>query len=298
MLPARATGLGMLAGVMMGVVWSCSSVDTEFSAKQVAAAPAPPAIPERPGLQLDLGPNVAMDLVLIPAGEFMMGSGDSPAELARLDGAEGKSFKDEYPQHRVRITHPFYMGVQEVTGVQFVMVMAPERMDGTREFTREAFKPLETVSWAMAVEFCRRLSVKTGREVRLPTEAEWEYACRAGSTTRFFFGDDDNQLSTYAWYWANSGHRKREWPRKSNPWGLYSMHGNVAEWCRDWYDEDYYDRSPEEDPVNTTPGKYRVIRGGSVLSDPVMCRSASRSRAEPSSEPYKTSFRVVVPAGP
>jgi formylglycine-generating enzyme required for sulfatase activity len=147
--------------------------------------------------------------------------------------------------------------------------------------------PVENVSWDDALEFCRKLSElpeekAAGRTYRLPSEAQWEYACRAGSTTNYCFGDDEAQLGNYAWYDKNSGGTTHPVDgKKPNAWGLYDMHGNVWEWCEDRYDAGYYSGSPMDDPVGPSGGVNRVFRGGS-WSDPAgYCRSANRGYAMP-----------------
>jgi len=216
-------------------------------------------------LTLDLGKGVTMKLVLIRPGKFMMGSPDSE------QGRQG----DEGPQHEVVITKPFYMGVTEVTQAQYEAVMGtnPSKFKGPTN-------PVDSVTWDEAVEFCRRLSEKTGKTVRLPTEAEWEYACRAGTKTRFSFGDSDSVLGDYAWYKSNSGGKTNPvGQKKPNPWGLYDMHGNVWEWCADWYGD--YPKGAVTDPQGPAAGTSRVLRGGSLLYDPKYFRSASRIRLTP-----------------
>jgi formylglycine-generating enzyme required for sulfatase activity len=198
-------------------------------------------------LTLDLGKGVLMKLVLIRPGKFMMGSPDSE---------EGHK-ADEGPQHQVTISKPFYMGVTEVTQAQFEAVMGtnPSKFKGPTN-------PVESVTWDEAVEFCRRLSEKTGKTFRLPTEAEWEYACRAGTKTRFSFGDSESVLGDYAWCTSNSGGKTHPvGQKKPNAWGLYDMHGNVWEWCADWFGD--YSSGSSTDPQGPGSGGSRVLRGGS-----------------------------------
>ena len=138
-----------------------------------------------------------------------------------------------------------------------------------------------------------------GATCRLPTEAEWEYACRAGSTGKYCFGDNDRTLRDYAWC-ATSSRPLKTRPvgqRKPNAWGLYDMHGNVCEWCQDWYHEDYYKRSLEHDPKGPAIGNYGVVRGGSWISVPSNCRSAYRRRTTPTNHPSNFGFRVVLRGG-
>ena len=248
---------------------------------------------------LDLGNNVKMRLVLIPAGKFMMGS---PATEAGRGGDEG-------PQHEVTISKPFYMGVLEVTQEQYEAVMGvnPSSFKGAKN-------PVENVSWDDAVEFCKKLSARTGKTVRLPTEAQWEYACRAGTITAFHTGDalkpgqanaDFTQPSNpgvldriMAWLGMSSAKKTLQTtPAGSfspNGFGLYDMHGNVWEWCSDWYGEDYYANSPKTDPRGPDSGSCRVLRGGSWCSDPLYCRSAFRLRSSPDDRDFNVGFRVAV----
>jgi len=238
---------------------------------------------------LDCGNGVKMTLVYIPAGEFLMGS--PAAEKDRDD--------DEGPQHRVRITRGFHMAVHEVTHEQYEAVMGenPSHFKG-------ANLPVEQVSWNDAVEFCKRLSAKWGKTVRLPTEAEWEYACRAGTTTPFYFGEtiSTNQANYDGDFVYGSGQkgedRQKTMPVGSfppNAFGLHDMHGNVWEWCGDWYDSGYYRKSPPSDPQGPETGESRVIRSGSWSGSPNFCRSADRAWLDPSLPYLITGFRVMAP---
>ncbi|MCY2928851.1 MAG: formylglycine-generating enzyme family protein [Planctomycetota bacterium] len=230
-------------------------------------------------LTLDLGNKVTMKLVLTPAGTFMMGSPES--EKDRL--------ADEGPQHEVIISKAFYMGACEVTQEQYQAVMGknPSRFKGAKN-------PVEQILWDDAVEFCKALSAKTGKTVRLPTEAQWEYACRAGSKTRFGYGDEDAALGENAWYRRNSGGTTHPvGQKKPNAWGLYDMHGNVWEWCSDWY-ADSYANAGNRDPQGVDSGANRVLRGGSWFNDPRICRSADRRRLSPGIRCDHFGFRVAV----
>ncbi len=230
--------------------------------------------------------SVGMKLVEIPAGEFMMGSPDSDSD------ADSR----EKPQHRVRITKSFYLGATEVTQGQYEKVIGrnPSRH---KELGPDA--PVESVSWTDAQEFCRKLSElaeekEAGRRYRLPTEAEWEYACRAGSTTKWCFGDDESRLDDYAWYHKNSDRKTHQvGQKKANAWGLYDMHGNVYEWCEDWYDGKYYADSPTDDPTGPPGGSDRVDRGGSWHCVARVCRSAHRDYDAPGLRYNGFGFRVV-----
>jgi len=249
-------------------------------------------------LTLNLGKGVTIKLALIPAGKFMMGT---PA-------GEKDRRNDEGPQREVTISKPFYMGIYEVTQEQYEQVMGtnPSKYKGKQN-------PVLDVSWSDALEFCRKLSQNTGKTVRLPTEAEWEHACRAGTKTRFSFGDDAVDLHNYGNYcdksntahcaWQdkahNDGHDK-EAPVgsfKPNAFGLYDMHGNAWEWCADWYDGKYYANANNRDPAGPDSGTQRVLRGGGCNDDPRNCRSACRGRYFPDFRGLFQGFRVVVVPG-
>jgi len=209
---------------------------------------------------------------LIPAGEFMMGS--PPSERDR-DPSEG-------PRHRVRITKPFYLGKYEVTQEEWQRVMGNNPPDCKSAGGRAA---VAEVSWNDCREFCRKLCELEGvpeGTYRLPTEAEWEYACRAGTETAYYFGDSSSELGRYAWYaWYDVDSPLRVGQKKPNAFGLYDMHGNVWEWCQDWYDWGYYKNSPEADPQGPVSGGLRIFRGGCWDGDAEDCRSARRSRCVP-----------------
>jgi formylglycine-generating enzyme required for sulfatase activity len=225
----------------------------------------------------DITNLLGMTLKLIPAGEFLMGS--PPTEKDR---------ESDEQQHRVRITQPFYMGTTEVTQGQWRAVMKTTPWKGWVFAKEGSDYPATAVSWEDAIEFCQRLSATESRTYRLPTEAEWEYACRAGSMTAYCFGDDAASLTDYAWFDENAGnvneqyaHRVRQ--KRANAYGLFDMHGNVWEWCSDRYEADYYGKSRSSAPPGATTGSSRVLRGGSWLFAPQYCRSANRDGDSPSS---------------
>ncbi|MCD4824941.1 MAG: formylglycine-generating enzyme family protein [Phycisphaerae bacterium] len=249
-------------------------------------------------ITLDLAPGVTMKLAHIPAGTFMMGSKDSTEEVAKKGRAKVDWCKDEGPQRLVTITKPFYMGIYEVTQEQYQAIMGknPSHFKGAKN-------PVEKVSWNDAVSFCKALSRKTGKMVRLPTEAEWEYACRAGTTTPFNTGStiSTNQANYDGDYTYGNGRKCVDRGKtisvgsfKPNAWGLYDMHGNVWEWCRDWYKVSYANANTR-DPQGPNSGTYRVLRGGSWISSPRLCRSASRNWFTPGGTffHYGFGFRVV-----
>jgi formylglycine-generating enzyme required for sulfatase activity len=225
--------------------------------------------------------SIGMKLRLIPAGEFTMGSPETESVRA----------SDE-TQHRVSITKPFYLGVTEVTQEQYQKVMGtnPSEFKGPQN-------PVERVDWNDAVEFCGKLSAmpaeKTaGHVYRLPTEAEWEYACHSGTTTAYGFGGDASRLGDHGWFKGNSDsgtHPVGE--KKPNAWGLYDMHGNVFEWCQDRYGD--YPSGSATDPTGATSGSYRVGRGGGWPSRVWNCRSASRYGDAPERRDSGLGFRVL-----
>jgi formylglycine-generating enzyme required for sulfatase activity/predicted Ser/Thr protein kinase len=223
--------------------------------------------------------SIGMELVYITPGSFMMGS----------PTGEAKRWNDEQ-QHRVMLTEGFYMGVTEVTQAQWTAVMSTNP-----SYFKGDDRPVEKVNWHDAVAFCEELSRREGRRYRLPTEAQWEYACRAGSTTAFSFGNNESDLGQYGWYGSNSGEQTHPVAQKKpNGWGLHDMHGNVWEWCQDWYDDDYYQRSPEQDPINTQTNTDRVLRGGSWNDLPRGCRSAFRGRFSPDARIGNLGLRVCL----
>jgi formylglycine-generating enzyme required for sulfatase activity len=222
--------------------------------------------------------SIGLELKKLPAGKFVMGEGSVA--------------------HEVTLTRPFYLGVYEVTQAQYEQVMGvnPSKNKGAQN-------PVDSVSWEDAVEFCRRLSElpeekAAGRVYRLPTEAEWEYACRAGTTTKFSIGDDTSTLGEYAWIISNSGGRTHPvGEKKPNAWAFYDMHGNVWEWCADWYvDFSYVDylKDAVSNPVGPFTGSQRVFRGGSWDSRAADCRSASRASFSPSVGFDHCGFRVAL----
>jgi len=217
--------------------------------------------------------KTGVEMVLVPAGSFEMG--------------DKKGKKDEQPAHSVTLS-AFYMDKYEVVQKDFEKMtgMNPSKFGGDGQ-------PVEQIRWFEAIEYCNERSRREGLEpcydletgacnfeangYRLPTEAEWEYACRAGTKTRYFFGDSPGKLKFYAWYKKNSG--KRAHPvgkRKPNDWGLYDMAGNLREWCNDWYAADYYAQSPKQDPRGPAEGTKRVLRGGCWATREDTCTSAVR----------------------
>ena len=203
---------------------------------------------------------------------------------------------DKDDKHEVTLTKPFMLGMYEVTQFQYEQVMGKNPSTFKR-----SNNPVEHVSWANAVEFCRKLSElpaekAAGRVYRLPTEAEWEYACRAGTTTEYSFGNRP-ALFAHAWFDGNSKDTTHPVGGKNrNAWGLYDMHGNVSEWCQDWYGD--YRSGTGVDPTGAAPGSYRVIRGGSYRDPAELYQSAYRYWFTPSARFYFLGFRVCLsPSG-
>ena len=215
---------------------------------------------------------------LIPAGRFLMGS-----------AVETMTRPDELPRHEVFISKPFWFGVTEVTQAQWTRVMGenPSRFKDDK-----GLRPVEQVTFAEVAEFLKKLNEQDKTLFhRLPTEAEWEYACRAGTSSQYSYGDDPKELIKYAWYVGSAGFRTQPTGlKKANPWGLHDIHGNVWELCSDWYADGYYGDSPPKDPPGPKKGRSRVIRGGCFLDGPVTLRSAHRATFRKS---FRTGFRVV-----
>lgn len=236
--------------------------------------------------------SIGMELVLIPPGTFRMGSPGSE---------EGR--KDNEAQVDVTLTKPFYLGREEVTQRQWRAVMgtSPWKVRKGSEYVREGDQyPAIFVSWDDAQEFCRKLSEKEEAKYRLPSEAEWEYACRAGTVTRFCFGDGESELGRFAWFAANAWKAGEQYAHEAgltqpNPFELHDMHGNVREWCQDVYVEELPGGT---DPLVSVGSERRVFRGGDWGLKGVYCRSACRLAVAPSTRNYFFGFRVARNAGP
>jgi sulfatase modifying factor 1 len=295
------------------------------------------------GLKIPVDPtnSIGMKLVVVPAGEFFMGS--APLQIHQVRRGDPTFRKEwgrqEQPQHHVQVSRPFLLGTYEVTRGQFrefvrsTQYVTDAQRDGkggmgfdaaTGEFKQDPHfnwqnpgfvqsddQPVVNVSWNDAIAFCQWLSGKEKLVYRLPSEAEWEYACRAGTTTLYSYGDDPEGLST-AGNVADSTAREKfsKWTGISgrdghvftapvgsfrpNAFGLFDMHGNVWEWCRDWFEESYYAKAPEKDPTGPATGTVRVFRGGSWYDAASLCRSAFRYWDVPTYRDYFLGFRVAV----
>ena len=226
----------------------------------------------------EIANGIGMKLVLIPAGTFTMGE---------------VRWRESDTPHEVTISKSYYLDVCEVTQIDYERVMGsnPSKFNGAKN-------PVETVNWEDAVSFCKKLSARpeekaAGREYRLPTEAEWEYACRAGSTTSYGFGETAELLGEYAWYNQNAGNKTHPvGEKKPNRWGLHDMHGNVWEWCQDVYEP--YPSGAVTDPQGPNSGSDRVFRGGSWIGDAGRSRSAHRGGSNPSGRDFSNGFRVAL----
>lgn len=238
--------------------WSPDFV-TFLSLPKIITSPKPQS--RQKNFTEDLGNGIKLEMIAIPGGSFLMGSED---------------FDNTKPVHRVTLSQ-FHIGKYQITQAQWQAVMKtnPSHFKGDN-------LPVENVSWTDASEFCRKLSEKTGKEFRLPTEAEWEYACLAGSTGKYCFGDDEALLKDYAWFGEDwqKGSTHPVGQKKPNNWGLHDMHGNVWEWCQDWYDADFYAELAKQgeavNPQGLTNGNNRVLRGGTWALSQTFSRAAYR----------------------
>jgi formylglycine-generating enzyme required for sulfatase activity len=237
--------------------------------------------------------GIGMVLVPIPSGEFQMGSPEPKSKKGRFE-------KSEAPQHRVKITKPFFLSVCEVTQQQYEEVMGARPWEGKPLVEEGPNYAATYVGWKDAVEFCKKLSERENVQYRLPSEAEWEYACRAGTTEAFSFDRKNADLTDYAWIDQNAYKDGEQYPHRvgqklPNPWVLYDMHGNVCEWCQDWYAG--YDGKQKQavDPTGPKKGRVRVWRGGNFADAGGNARSASRlSYGRVGYRPdFAAGFRVV-----
>lgn len=254
------------------------------------------------GVPVELTNSIGMKFMLIPPGEFDMGS--TEAEVAKLlEQARTQESPEWYvqhlsaepPKHRVRIAKPFYLGVYEVNQAQYEQAVG----SNPSQFKGDPNRPVEKVDWFEASAFCRKLGElpperAAGSVYRLPTEAEWEYACRAGTTTSWYSGDDERALKEHGWYNDNAGNKTESVGQKlPNAWGLCDLHGNVWEWCQDWMS--YYATSPVQDPAGAATGTERIYRGGSWRLGAELCRASYRNWNEPGYRCNFLGFRVARP---
>jgi uncharacterized protein (TIGR02996 family) len=248
-----------------------------------------PCVPQR---TIRLGKNLGMTFTWIPPGTFLMGS---PAQEPNRNNDE--------TQHQVTLTKGYYLGIHPVTQAQWQAVMGevlPVGIGGWENFHGENL-PVEVEYWDGCQDFCTKLGERTGTPFRLPTEAEWEHACRAGTTTPFWCGEtlspaQANHFGPYGPIEAGASPRKttavETFP--PNPWGLFDMHSNVWEWCQDYYDREFYRNTNTKDPVNRNEAhRWHVLRGGSLTSYSSHCRSANRQGDDAAAHGHYTGLRVV-----
>ncbi len=273
------SGAGLAVIILAAAIYVATKTNTTISPSSFDSAGNSHSLPS-PGEEFTENLNgVKLVMIRVPGGEFLMGSPDN----------ESGRDSDEGPQHRVKLS-PFSIGKYEVTQAQWKAVMGgdnPSRFKGDD-------LPVESVSWNDIREFLN----KTGNRFRLPTEAEWEYAARAGSTTSYSFGNDAGQLGDFGWFYGNSGNQAHPvGQKKPNRFGLFDMHGNVWEWCSDWYAKDYYAECQRQgvvtDPGGPSSGSSRVFRGGSWSLNAVYCRSADRDYGAPGNRGDHVGFRLV-----
>jgi formylglycine-generating enzyme required for sulfatase activity len=231
--------------------------------------------------------SIGMKFNEIPAGTFLMGSPKTE-----------KDREDNETQHAVTISKSFYMQTTEVTQGQWKAVMGTEPWKGEDDVKEGSNYPATYVSSDEALAYCKKLSEKEGKKYRLPTEAEWEYACRAGTKTTWSFGNDEKVLGDYAWYAKNAYYADEQYAhqvglKKPNPFGLFDMHGNVRNWCHDFYGKDYYKQSPAKDPTGPASGSFRVLRGGAVANHTRGTCSAVRLRSVAVGSNGDFGFRLV-----
>ncbi len=284
------------------------------------------------GLEVEYTNSIGMKFALIPPCEFTMGSTPAEIEEALKTAGDNRQWQDvirsEGPQHKTILTQPFYLGLNEVTQADYEKVMgknpswfAPTGYGKDQVAGLDTTNhPVESLSWNDAAEFCAKLSqqehlkpfyVRDGETVkmldgtgyRLPTEAEWEFACRAGTITKYCLGDQDLDLAQSGWFLANSGSRTNAVGElKANPFGLHDMHGNVWEWIQDWWEPNYYrqfQEKPALDPNGPSSTRsQRVLRGGCWRSTATYCRASERYSLVPGPSGYNIGLRVSRVAGP
>lgn len=253
-------------------------ITTKKPAKKMASDPLKSKTSKSPKLPDKLVSKSGMEFQLIGATKFQMGS-------------DNQSSRKTNPRFQAEITKPFYIGKFEVTQRQWIALMGsnPSRF---KECGQDC--PVESVSWEEVQEFVKKLNGKEGRDVfRLPTEAEWELAAGGGNSTEYHFGDNHQDLNTYAWYDGNSvGGTAKVGQKKPNTAGLFDMHGNIAEWVQDWYGT-YAPESTLKDPTGAPGGSKKVIKGGCWYDDPTNLTSASRNAKKPAEKNGYLGFRLI-----
>nr|WP_290601757.1 bifunctional serine/threonine-protein kinase/formylglycine-generating enzyme family protein [Anabaena sp. AL93] len=271
---------------------SATEVLTALANQKTIVIPTPP--PANTNLNIhpqssfteDLGKGIKLEMIAIPGGTFLMGSPENEAER----------ISSQSPQHQVTVPS-FFMGKYQLTQAQYQAIMG-----NNPSYFKDNNRPVENVSWDDAVTFCQKLSQKTGKNYRLPSEGEWEYACRAGTKTPFYFGDNiTTDLVNYDGNYSYKSSPKGKYRQQTtdvgtfppNAFGLYDMHGNVYEWCEDDWHDDYINAPTDGSAWNSRIGNRKLVRGGSWHSDPVTCRSAFRGHWKLDDSRYHVGFRVV-----
>lgn len=236
-----------------------------------------------------LGQGTTLEMIYVPGGRFLMGSPEDESERYDWEGPQHEVSAPAFFMGKYPVTQRQWRAVAKVKVVERELTPAPSRFKGDD-------RPVERVSWEEAVEFCRRLSRQMGNAYRLPSEAEWEYACRAGTTTPYSFGDSITpDQASYTRTFDAGTTPVGNFP--SNAFGLYDMHGNVFEWCQDHWNENYNSAPTDNSAwLRIARGEYRVIRGGSWGSPPRYCRSAHRGRDVPEVRSFDLGFRVCCSA--
>lgn len=232
-------------------------------------------------LNLDDIPNsyectkTGIEFILVKPGTFLMGNNEG--------------ISHDSPVHKVTITKPFFMGKFSVTQKQYQKVI-----ETNPSINKAEENPVENVSWDDCMDFVKKLNKFSEEDFRLPTEAEWEYCCKAGTTSLYFFGDNKGDLCDYGWYKDNSGRKSQKvGTKKQNPWGFYDMLGNVWEWCQDWHSP--YTSKAVTDPKGASSGNNKISRGGACNGSEIVCSCSTRNGTPPDNKSYAYGFRLVKP---
>ena len=289
---SNAVKFGAVAGVIVLLivgVWLYISIPTSLPKAQSAkerTAQVKKEVETRAGRVFRdklKGGGTGPEMIILAAGDFLMGSPQTEKGRYEMEG----------PRHSVTISRPFALSTHEITFSEYdAFAKATGRQLPNDEIWGRGDRPVINVSWNDAKAYAAWLSEQTGQQYRLPTEAEWEYAGRAGSASMYSFGDDASQLHEYAWYLENSKNKTHlVGQKKPNAWGIYDMHGNVWEWVQDWYGD--YSSNSVVDPKGPHNGVDRVIRGGGWFNGARVCRAASRYYVSPDSRDYYVGFRLA-----
>jgi len=231
-------------------------------------------------------------MIWINSGSFNLGSPENDPDAD----------KSEKPQRKIHM-QGFWISESEITNDQYEKLLEPEssrtqRVENRKNKQYSKSDPVVYVTWYMAMDFCFRMSELTGKNYLLPTEIQWEYAARAGTTNIYYFGDNNTDLITYAWFEGNADNKLHKIKkRRKNPWGLFDMLGNAQEWCWNWYNPNYYSLNlidGDKNPLGPRSGTKKVLRGGHIFSSATQTRCASRESLNPKQSSNSIGFRVVV----